>query len=846
MLKKNNIGKIATIGFGATLLGATAFGLGAAGLADFPEPFASGNNFVIAYGEYSKPTDTQGAEQIWRAFNALAGGSSGALPNQFSPSSDSFLVQKDVSEYPELANFGVLSKSAESLGGTAGGFTDDITKNYLSLLADGDFDGKTYVQSVSLGATGLVNYSKQSSVDGAEEVLGTFLEYDTSDAILTYKLNFRGASIKSSVETDGTLKDFVDEDITILGKGYTIIDAKTGTEANNIAFTLASSAESVVAQESSTVTIGGKSVQVGRILKDGVGVHLTVDGQEERASTGETVEFGDDFSLVVRSIDIFESGGGSIKLDYSADIVELGSTIAGDVTNNVDVEIDGDSETINADFTVTSTVTGTVSSGDATLSLSGFQIVFDSPDNIHIPISHGLQTANSEGEGYLQAGARSLLGDLNIVYGGLSSEENQSILFDHKDGGKQYNLHFNDGDGNRVEVPLVYSDNEGEDTTVFKLGSKNNALVIANDGLIAEDDYFLISDSSGKKTYLLKLESAKYKDGVGTFVIKNVGSGQTFEPIESGALETGSTNTNVGNFFINKAFSVDAKLDSSGNPVLVLDGTQSTVYLSNGQTLVITPSSDIAVAPTGNNVVSRSVEVELQTTDDDFYDTVKPEEVKVTFSGKVVLGASSTGTGENLKLDLTTPDPDNKLLENPGNTELLTGYSSFGTFVAVDSSSDNGKVITLDTPDKQVRPLVYVQGGSAGASSVSSVGGTNSVTTAINVERIVDNYSEHNVILVGGPCVNSVSAKVLDSPGGHGEWDKCVSGFEKDSAIIQYVPFTNGNVALVVAGYSAADTTKAVEVLSQAVSTRNEGLTGTKVIVSSDDSGSGVVVSPAQ
>jgi len=843
MLKKNNIGKIATIGFGAALLGATAFGLGAASLSDFPAPFVQGKslNSVVIFGDDAQNSDQTGANQIRDYFSTLTGGrTSGAVASQLSLSSNSFLIEERDDSYVELGDF---AESSEFLGGPNGGFTFDIDGGDLAILADGDLNDNAYEQSVRLGNSttekaGTIIYEEQS------DVLDTFLKYSTGDTIFTYKVDFRGSGATSSFNSEGVLEDFIDEDITILGRTYTVVEAKVGNAENEVKFVLSTGSERVNAKASSTVTIGGKSVQIGVIYTDPREVDITVGGETETVSAGETAEFADGFELAVRSIrTLGNEGAGSVEIDYDADTIELDSGVDSTATtDNVKVEIDGRLKPIGADFSVVST--GNTSGGDAIFetTISSFEIKFKAHEDYFILPSNGLQTVDSDGNAFLRDGVANVLGDLNIVYRGLSEEETQDVVFSHSDGGDHYELSFVDGDGNTVEVPLVYSDDENEDE--FRLGNRDNKLVInASDvtsdnnlGQIGEDDYFLLSDSNDKKTYLLKLVSAEYNtdDKEGVFVVRNIGSGEE-TTIETGQLTTSSTGVRAKDLAGGIDGSLDAKLDGSNNPFLGLNSASNKIYLSNGQEITIT-TTKLGDSPDNSNAVVRTIVATFSSSSDTrIFDDEGGGDIKLTFSGTVEATDGNPG-GSPLSL---TIDRESSLKTDPDNNDLKTGYNAFGTFVTVDSSNDDGKVVTLTTPDKQIRPWVVLE-GAPGASSTVSVGdssGSTSVATARPASSI-GNYQDFNTILVGGPCVNPFTAQALGSSG------ECTDGFTEGSAIIQYVPHTNGNVALVVAGYSASDTTRAVNVLTQ--STRDEGLTGTKVTVTPNPSGSGVVVSPAQ
>ncbi|MBW2988625.1 hypothetical protein KY318_03875, partial [Candidatus Woesearchaeota archaeon] len=85
----------------------------------------------------------------------------------------------------------------------------------------------------------------------------------------------------------------------------------------------------------------------------------------------------------------------------------------------------------------------------------------------------------------------------------------------------------------------------------------------------------------------------------------------------------------------------------------------------------------------------------------------------------------------------------------------------------------------------------------------------------------IADVTAQNLIVVGGPCANSVASKLLGNP------TNCAEGFEEGKAIIKLIE--NGdNVALLVAGYSADDTRRATTVLANY---EDYALSGTEMVV---------------
>ena len=71
----------------------------------------------------------------------------------------------------------------------------------------------------------------------------------------------------------------------------------------------------------------------------------------------------------------------------------------------------------------------------------------------------------------------------------------------------------------------------------------------------------------------------------------------------------------------------------------------------------------------------------------------------------------------------------------------------------------------------------------------------------------VDNFARENLISVGGPCANGVTAEIMGFP------SSCSEVVEPNTGLIKLFEFEN-RVSIIVAGYSAIDTRRASMVLA--------------------------------
>src|SRR3989344_6078234 len=169
--------------------------------------------------------------------------------------------------------------------------------------------------------------------------------------------------------------------------------------------------------------------------------------------------------------------------------------------------------------------------------------------------------------------------------------------------------------------------------------------------------------------------------------------------------------------------------------------------------------------------------------------------------------AFNNDNGINPKYDFQLNEPDE-------NEDFDLGMTQFGILYSVydEDSGDNPEDLTIEYPLTQRGVHVFVV---AGDQTVRRFGGGGAVIInpidvgATLLDREVANMMAQNEIVVGGPCVNTHAAELM------GNNADCTTGFAEGEAIIKLFEHSNGNVALLVAGYSADDTRVATNVLSQ-------------------------------
>jgi hypothetical protein len=140
-------------------------------------------------------------------------------------------------------------------------------------------------------------------------------------------------------------------------------------------------------------------------------------------------------------------------------------------------------------------------------------------------------------------------------------------------------------------------------------------------------------------------------------------------------------------------------------------------------------------------------------------------------------------------------------------------YTTMGSKYVWDNPTNDPDRLTIDFPVEQRTPLVYITAGatktvSGSGESVESVTINKIEVGATKLASEVASVAAQNLILVGGPCANSAAADAKGNP------EDCAAGYEAGKGLIELVDTGAGNVALIVAGYSAADTRAATGVVA--------------------------------
>lgn len=646
-----------------------------------------------------------------------------------------------------------------------------------------------------------------------------------------------------SSDTTGTyLDDFENTNLDIMGKPYTVVLARrpltsttaTGGEMGIKLILMAGSARDTLLEgEKKTYSVKDKTYEVQLSFVDDDEAKFIVNGEStNKLKVGETYVLKDKSEIGVSEV-LYQSYAGGVHSTtffVGASKMEIRDDQVTDVTGSYNVKMG--SENIDGTKVI---ITGT--DNNSTFTVSTIEVNMTAEDDFFVgagkKLSDVIAAASEEKE--------VLFGqNWDVEYKGLSDETTHDLKV-KTSSSRRYQLHLFDGDGKAIDVPIAYAEGNlnlsiGEEAWTGSRANNKRLILTesasggtATDGgtgdNIYKDDYFVVTGGTATdgsaKSYLMQYKgSDKQTKSSPKIKFKNLGNGETLEYSVS-SVSTSGTGTvatiKLGgySFFVENASSTLADdfqlhVDLDGGATL---GTNTvTIVDSYGARWTLDRANVTANEPglsATNTTAQESIQFSLDAPNGDDYDNVAPAVVRVNITSTSDPEVRAAVSG----LTLRTPD---------GKTDVSYGYTSMGSFITLNSPTSDPQELTLAYPEKQRTAQVYVTSGAV-TSATSAAGDLTAVTVvdATKLDTEVADATAQNLIVVGGPCVNSVAAELLGNP------SDCTEGFAPGKARVKLFEQTNGNVAMLVAGYSGADTRLAGKVVAH----RASELSGTEVEV---------------
>jgi hypothetical protein len=811
---RKTVKKIAALVAGATMVGATIMGATALDLSNYPAPFVTNGVFSgkIVVGSTAMTSDVVGAIDVAASIQAAATTTTQIdLPGAAGKAT----VTGDSFEFG--TNSDILG-----IGETLGNVRTTLLESDLKALKsgivttdEGSTPVKQYLKFVD-GAGGMVAFEEDSDND----ILADFLKFPDGEAMFEYQMDFT-EGLKSSI-SDTDLEDLDSEVLNILGAPYTIVSATLDDGEIEITLLGGQVADTLKDGETKTYTIDGKDYEVTAVfISDDGSAKLSVNGMlTEKMDAGDTDILGEgEITIGVQEVltnqreGIVEFYLGASKLVILDDLFTDGVW-----ASECNVEIAGEDI-----YDCELDIYGTNTSSKATINHIYYRM--NATDDVYVPAGKGLRNQLT----VMDEQPESMLGaNWDIVYAGLTKTGTTEIKFKPK-GDKAYDLEFTNNRGQKYNFPLITNDNDifvygDDDDRIFWTESATSTDPLADNAtFIPDDSYFVVSDktdNTDEKAVTTVLRYKSISTSARTISVEDVGVGETKY------YYTGTPGTNAeGNMNIagrDHTFWVDTDgdyiaVDLDGDGGLTVNRTVN--LMVKGEAYIVLPEQEFTVAAPYMTLdqPAGSAKFILTTPKEKFDDQpVADETTNVTVT-------NSTNEEVHLAVVGTSQDPDQDDWEY--------GMTDYGAYLKYNdpSGSTDAESLTIEYPLVQRSGQVFVTAGvvevSEAASSTESGTISSTMLNPIGVGMAIldtdaeSSYGTTKMIVVGGPCVNTIAAMLMGSPA------DCTEGFTPGKAVIKL--FSDKN-ALLVAGYSAQDTVGACYVLGDY---KDYNLAGTEVEV---------------
>jgi len=785
---KRAIRKIIALGTGATMVGATVLGaMAAADLGSYPAPFVEDSTFnaVSIVGANAKAADSIGVADILLGLAYVEGTVVSTTTATTSLEGDAYKISKSADA---LNLFEYLSADSGS-GELQYGPISTVTKTELNALADGSITNEkgtfTYNQFIDMPENASVVYEVDS--DHSDDP-ALYLKFVTTTTGYVYKLSF-ASSLKSDITQVGStavykFDDLNNKKISMLGKEFNIISTDNVTGVINLM--AGSVLDTLTEGESKTYTINGIDYETEVIIitdQTDPQVKFKINGETTDALLAtETFKLTDGTEIGIKEILPNEAG------DVTQDLVEfyLGAEkiVFTDTAFGTDdwagtLEVAGEQVT-----DVGVNIAGTFSGGD--VSISKIEVNWTTGDDYYVPIGGKLSDdLESDGKNKL------FLTNMDFEFTGVDFGETEEIKLVGSSADKM-KLSVPTKTGGDLNFYAFYS--VGGNATIALGKSAERPLITAVSTDIAKNYQFIVS----KNRYSHLLEATYFDSTNGRVTLKDVGLGTSFKVTATNA-------TADGDFYLD------------GNKyTLTPDYTAKTIQFTSYGTdcdtygpVIFTPSEAMVRVS-----LNQSGSTNLGLVDITQYHK-GPADTTASDIEHINITVADAGTGSTQKIANNEPTLDGGttlygydfLTSWDSKDNYKDGYTRWGTYVEYETPTNGQNPVTITYPIAEATADVYITSGvvSTAAAAGEATGLVQIDVASAVLDSEVADWTAQNVIVVGGPCVNTVAAELMGSPA------DCAAGFEEGKAKIKL--FEDENVALLVAGYSADDTRRACTVL---------------------------------
>jgi len=682
-----------------------------------------------------------------------------------------------------------------------------LTSSQLAtVLAGGTYTtsegvSNSYTEKIILMTTagltdmGQLRFQEQSDVDDSPHVLLGWdtTSTDTSDKGM-YNYTF---SLLPSLTIDEE-DDLEDTDIVLQGNAYTITDVTGGgaTDLSKLTMMAGSNSGTVTSEAPVTFTIDGTDYEValstvGTDANSNTVAIVKVNGVNTKSlQSGET----DTVSGITVGVSSIVSGPGRTGGVDTATVYLGAEKIVLEEGSRVQVgESYVDGSLVRIDFTASST----------SPKWDGFTINYAPSNDVWLQV----------GDTWTDP----VFGNFKILLGAETASRTHVDL--KADGSKKIALKFTNQDGNTLDDDIFYYES---DTDIDPGKDADHILYWFESDTVGKRDKFIVESDF----YSTIIEFNNYDETDDEITFKDLSSGTTWTEKYTdgeqatatyGSIEFKFTYTESANTMTVDDITDDN--DESGSDDADNDA-YADLYTTGDYPVKISLYMDAGGARADGSSDNPVTVV--------FFEGVGHSDVTSygTLSGWHINETITIDT-TNDELDLSTSPTLSAgySFSSVGDTDVSESMTLWGSKISVDSSGDQND-FNLDAPVDRAYYSVVVGANPSVTASTGEAASTIEQQTVVPITTAVGKLankvtgSEKNMVLVGGPCANSLVQSLVDSEKLGAEYT-CADGlgaaWVAGKAYVHVIDdaFVAGKVAMVVAGTEAVDTRMATSVLQK-------------------------------
>ncbi len=529
------IKKMVALGMGLTMVGATIFGASAVNLSDFPAPFivngTPASNLAIIVGDQADGSDVVGAVDIIQSLQSQA------VIRSAAPGAPAQLVVEG--DAVEIGSTSDLLEIAEEIGDVRETLTEvdlDMLKGGQIVTDEGSTEFNQYIRFPLDSETPDPNTGAVIFAEDERDRVGHYLFFNDGETVFQWELEFE-EGLESTVEGDD-LVDLEDEDVTVLGQPFVIVDTDltifgfgithSGTNLTSgatpdLTIEFIGGAVSAVLGENDkeTYVVDGKEYEVEVLVisetsNQGEGsVKFRINGEiTDELEDGETDVLADGTQIGIRDIlatgkdiqkSIVQFYLGAYKVEFTDTNTSDNLAITGGTEVNEET-IEDSVVLIKGQFTKNGRLPASADDAEYEVSNMKYNLTGDAVlGDMFVPPGTGVREQLDEPEGMLTP-------NWDIRYEGLMDTGVTLVRIDAA-GDDEYDLEFTNQEGIFFDFPVA-SNEQGNTALGFKYGDDDDDLwfqeqtpagtvvnpfvtaagVAVGDFYISDDDFFVLSN----------------------------------------------------------------------------------------------------------------------------------------------------------------------------------------------------------------------------------------------------------------------------------------------------------------------------------------------------------------